>query len=56
MLTLAPTLAPTPTLHQVGVEVNSASVALLQRLAGLNKRSAAALRAHIDENGELPSR
>ena len=40
----------------VGVEVNGASVALLQRLAGLNKRSAAALRAHIDEHGELPSR
>jgi len=38
----------------VGVEVNGASVALLQRLAGLNKRSAAALRAHIDEHGELP--
>jgi len=31
-------------------------VSLLQRLAGLNRKTAAALRAHIDATGELRSR
>ncbi|EOD34668.1 hypothetical protein EMIHUDRAFT_455554 [Emiliania huxleyi CCMP1516] len=40
----------------VGVEVNGASPSLLQRVAGLNRKTASALRAHIDTAGELSSR
>ena len=40
----------------VGVDVNRASAPLLGRVAGLNKKTAAALRAHVEASGELRSR
>lgn len=40
----------------VGVNLNTASVSLLQYVAGLNRRSAALLVAHRDAHGPFPSR
>jgi len=42
--------------NSVGVNVNSASVSLLQRVAGLNLRSAKNIVSHRDENGQFTNR
>ncbi|MFC2173162.1 helix-hairpin-helix domain-containing protein, partial [Acidobacteriota bacterium] len=42
--------------NRVGVELNTASSALLKRISGLNERLAGALVAHRNENGPFASR
>ena len=42
--------------NQVGVNVNSASYTLLQRVAGLNLKTAKAIVAHRDNNGQFKNR
>ena len=42
--------------NAVGVNINSASVSLLQRVSGLNARFAKLIVGHRDENGEFKSR
>ncbi len=42
--------------NQVGVDVNTASEALLRRVAGLNKKLAKSLKNHIESSGALSSR
>ncbi|MDD4212961.1 MAG: Tex family protein [Bacilli bacterium] len=42
--------------NSVGVNVNSASVSLLQRVSGLNAKTAKQIVHHRDENGEFVSR
>lgn len=42
--------------NHVGVDLNTASVALLQYVAGLNKRTAGAIVAHRDAHGSFDSR
>lgn len=42
--------------HQVGVDVNTASAALLRHVSGLNSRLATAIVAHREEAGRIASR
>lgn len=42
--------------NSVGVNINSASIPLLQRVSGLNAKSAKMIVAYRDENGEFKSR
>ena len=42
--------------NSVGVNVNSASVSLLQRVSGLNAKTAKSIVKHRDENGEFTTR
>jgi uncharacterized protein len=42
--------------NRVGVELNTASAALLRRVSGLSERIARSIVAHRDQNGPFPSR